>query len=221
MRRVIAARLTESKASVPHAYARGDARLGAVARLRASLKAGGVRASVNDFVVAAAARALLDVPALNVRWSEAEGGAVAAEGVDIAIAVATEGGLITPIVTAAPSRSLTDVGATVRDLAERARANKLAPHEFQGGSFTISNLGMFGVTHFSAIINPPQAAILAVGGGRPEAVVGEGGGVEFEEVAGVTLSYDARAVEAADAAAWLDAFAAHLEAPERLVEGVA
>ena len=220
VRRVIAARLTASKATVPHAYARADARLTAVASLRAALKGAGVRASVNDFVVAAAARALVDVPALNVAWDAGSGEATPAPSVDVCIAVATDGGLLTPIITSTPARSLADIGATARDLADRARAGKLAPHEFMGGSFTVSNLGMFGVTHFSAIINPPQAAILAVGGTRPVPVATSEGGVAFDSVVGVTLSYDARAVEAADAAAWLDAFGAHLEAPERLVEGL-
>jgi pyruvate dehydrogenase complex dihydrolipoamide acetyltransferase long form len=218
IRRIIAARLTESKTTVPHAYYRGDADLGAVAALRAQLKARGVKASVNDFVIAAAARALLDVPELNATWDGDE--AVRSPSIDVCVAVATDGGLITPIVTAAPSRSLSDLGDTVRDLATRGRAGKLAPHEYAGGSFTISNLGMYGVTHFAAIINPPQAAILAVGGPRAEAVDSGGDAPEFRTLAGLTLSVDARAVSGDAAAAWLDAFAAHLAEPETLLEGV-
>ena len=163
---------------------------------------------------------LADVPALNVRWDEGEGAAVAVDAIDVAIAVATPGGLITPIITHAASRSVPDIAAAVKDLAGRARANKLAPHEFQGGSFSISNLGMFGVTAFSAIINPPQAAILAVGATAHEPVWPAGAdGVSFVDRLSVTLSFDARAVAAEDAAAWLDAFAAHLESPEGLIEG--
>jgi len=220
VRRIIAARLGESKGTVPHAYLRGAAGTAAVQAARAALAASGIKASVNDFVIAAAARALADVPALNVRWDEGEGAAVAVDAIDVAIAVATPGGLITPIITHAASRSVPDIAAAVKDLAGRARANKLAPHEFQGGSFSISNLGMFGVTAFSAIINPPQAAILAVGATAHEPVWPAGAdGVSFVDRLSVTLSFDARAVAAEDAAAWLDAFAAHLESPEGLIEG--
>jgi pyruvate dehydrogenase E2 component (dihydrolipoamide acetyltransferase) len=220
VRRIIAARLTQSKQTVPHAYVRGTAGTAAVQAARAALAAGGVKVSVNDFVIAAAARALADVPALNVRWDEAAGAPLAVPAIDVAIAVATPGGLITPIVTAAAARSVPDISTAVRDLAARARAAKLAPHEFQGGSFSISNLGMFGVTSFSAIINPPQAAILAVGATVPDPVWPAGAeAVSFVDRLAVTLSFDARAVAAEDAAAWLDAFAAHLESPEGLVAG--
>ena len=220
VRRIIAARLTESKSSVPHAYVRGGAATAAVQAARAALAAAGTKVSVNDFVIAAAARALADVPALNVRWDEARGEAVPVPGIDISIAVATPGGLITPIITGAASRPVRDISAAVRDLAGRARASKLAPHEFQGGSFSISNLGMFGVTHFSAIINPPQAAILAVGATVPEPTWRVGADApSFVDRLAVTLSFDARAVAAEDAAAWLDAFAAHLESPKGLIDG--
>ena len=179
MRRVIASRLTASKAGVPHAFYRAD--LSALTRLRASLKKKtGKPPSVNDFVIAAAARALRSVPALNVSFDAAAASSPDARpapspSVDVCVAVATEGGLITPIVRGADGKGAAAISAEVADLASRARAGKLRPEEFTGGSFTISNLGMFGVSHFSAIINPPQAAILAVGGARQEAVEVEGG----------------------------------------------
>ena len=246
MRRVIASRLSASKAEVPHAYYRADADLTALTRLRASLKSkggGGKPPSVNDFVIAAAARALRAVPALNVSFDAAaaaspEARPTPSESVDVCVAVATEGGLITPIVRGADAKGAAAISAEVADLASRARAGKLRPEEFTGGSFTISNLGMFGVSHFSAIINPPQAAILAVGGARQEAAEVEGGGgggkrggrggggggggdarsLVFVPRLALTLSVDARAVDGDSAGAWLDAFAAALAEPETLLQ---
>ena len=241
MRRVIASRLSASKAEVPHAYYRADADLTALTRLRASLKkkgsgSGNKPPSVNDFVIAAAARALRSVPALNVSFDAAAAASPEAKPtpsptVDVCVAVATEGGLITPIVKGADGKGAAEISAEVADLASRARAGKLKPEEFTGGSFTISNLGMFGVSHFSAIINPPQAAILAVGGARQEAVEVEGGGkrggtggggdarsLAFVPRLALTLSVDARAVDGDSAGAWLDAFAAALAEPETLLQ---
>ena len=241
MRRVIASRLSASKAEVPHAYYRADADLTALTRLRASLKkkgsgSGNKPPSVNDCVIAAAARALRSVPALNVSFDAAAAASPEAKPtpsptVDVCVAVATEGGLITPIVKGADGKGAAEISAEVADLASRARAGKLKPEEFTGGSFTISNLGMFGVSHFSAIINPPQAAILAVGGARQEAVEVEGGGkrggtgggggdarsLAFVPRLALTLSVDARAVDGDSAGAWLDAFAAALAEPETLL----
>lgn len=233
MRRVIASRLTASKAGVPHAFYRAD--LSALTRLRASLKKKtGKPPSVNDFVIAAAARALRSVPALNVSFDAAAASSPDARpapspSVDVCVAVATEGGLITPIVRGADGKGAAAISAEVADLASRARAGKLRPEEFTGGSFTISNLGMFGVSHFSAIINPPQAAILAVGGVRQEAVEVEGGrrggsggsdarSLTFVPRLALTLSVDARAVDGDSAGAWLDAFAAALAEPENLLQ---
>ena len=232
MRRVIASRLTASKSEVPHAYYRADADLTALTRLRASLKKKtGKPPSVNDFVIAAAARALRAVPELNVSFDAAAAASPEAKptpssSVDICIAVATEGGLITPIVKSADGKGAAAISTEVADLASRARAGKLKPEEFTGGSFTISNLGMFGVSHFSAIINPPQAAILAVGGARQEAVEVESGGgkggsarsLTFVPRLALTLSVDARAVDGDAAGAWLDAFAAALAEPEALLQ---
>ena len=229
MRRVIASRLTASKSGVPHAYYRADADLSALTRLRASLKKkSGKPPSVNDFVIAAAARALRAVPELNVSFDAAAAGSPEARpspsaSVDVCVAVATEGGLITPIVKNADGKGAAAISAEVADLASRARAGKLKPEEFTGGSFTISNLGMFGVSHFSAIINPPQAAILAVGGARHEAVEADGGkrgarSLTFVPRLALTLSVDARAVDGDAAGAWLDAFAAALAEPETLLQ---
>lgn len=233
MRRVIASRLSASKAEVPHAYYRADADLTSLTRLRASLKKKeGKPPSVNDFVIAAAARALRSVPALNVSFDAAaagspEGKPTPFSSVDVCVAVATEGGLITPIVKDADGKGAAAISVEVADLASRARAGKLKPEEFTGGSFTISNLGMFGVSHFSAIINPPQAAILAVGGARQEAVEVEGGNgkrgssqrsLSFVPRLALTLSVDARAVDGDSAGAWLDAFAAALAEPETLLQ---
>lgn len=232
MRRVIASRLSASKAEVPHAYYRADADLSALTRLRAGLKkSSGKPPSVNDFVIAAAARALRAVPALNVSFDAAAAASPEARptpsaSVDVCVAVATEGGLITPIVRGADAKGAAAISAEVADLASRARAGKLKPEEFTGGSFTISNLGMFGVSHFSAIINPPQAAILAVGGARQEAVEVEGAGggkrggrsLAFVPRLALTLSVDARAVDGDSAGAWLDAFAAALAEPETLLQ---
>jgi pyruvate/2-oxoglutarate dehydrogenase complex dihydrolipoamide acyltransferase (E2) component len=174
MRRVIASRLTESKAGVPHFYATAECRIDALLALRKRLAAAGEKASVNDFVIRAAALALRDVPAANVSWDDGAGAARANPGVDVSVAVATEGGLITPIVRAADAKRPPAIGEDVRALAGRAREGRLKPEEFMGGSFTISNLGMFGMDEFSAVINPPQACILAVSGGTPKVVPGRG-----------------------------------------------
>ena len=171
MRKVIAARLTESKAKVPHFYVQGDCMIDSVTELRAQLASAGVKVSLNDIVIKAAALALRAVPEANAAFVPGEGRVKANASVDISVAVATPGGLITPIVKDADKKGLAAINAEVRDLATRGRAGKLAPEEYQGGTFTISNLGMFGITDFTAVINPPQACILAVGTGRQEAVL--------------------------------------------------
>lgn len=170
VRRVISQRLTESKARVPHQYFTMDCQIDALLKHRAALKAQGVVVSVNDMVVKAAALALRDVPEANCTFDVASGTVRANSGIDISVAVATDGGLITPIVRAADKLGLAAINARTKDLATRARTGKLKPDEFQGGSFTISNLGMFGIDEFTAVINPPQATIMAVGQGRPMVV---------------------------------------------------
>lgn len=170
-----------------------------------------IRISVNDFVILAAARALRDVPGVNVSWTDA---AIRQfHEVDISIAVSTDAGLITPILRNVNGLSLSEISSSVRSLAERARQGHLRPEEFQGGSFSISNLGMFGVDGFSAIINPPQAAILAVGAVSAQPVVGEGGSIVAGQVMSCTLSVDHRAVDGALAATWLAAFRRYIQSP--------
>ena len=169
MRKVIASRLTESKATVPHAYASIDCKLDNLLELRKQINAtgAGTKVSVNDLVIKASALALRDVPSVNQNAEASREG-----NVDISVAVATPSGLITPIVKDADALSVSEINGCVKDLAARAFENKLKPEEFMGGSFTISNLGMFGISQFSAVINPPQAAILAVGSGLPQCVKG-------------------------------------------------
>ncbi|GBF89491.1 dihydrolipoyllysine-residue acetyltransferase component 1 of pyruvate dehydrogenase, mitochondrial [Raphidocelis subcapitata] len=212
VRRIIAKRLLESKQTFPALYASADASLDGVQALRKQLAAQGIKVSVNDCVVRAAALALRDVPGANAAWDTAAGAAVAQPSVDVAIAVATEGGLITPIVRDAANKSLAQISAEVRDLAARARANKLQPHEFQGGSFTISNLGMYGLDSFCAIINPPQAAILAVGGAR-EVVEFRGGEPQSGSALTATISADHRVFDGELASSFLAAFARYMAHP--------
>ena len=215
IRKVIASRLLESKTQTPHEFVTADVSLASVAKLRAALKAGGVKASVNDCVVYAVARALRASPKVNAKWDEASASAVTDPDVDVAIAVATDGGLITPIVRGADAKSLTAIGSEVRELAGRARKGGLKPHEFTGGSFSVSNLGMFPVDSFSAILNPPQGAIMAVGRGVDKIKVDESTGELFDEpVMSVTVSADARVADVADVARFLNAFKETIEQPE-------
>jgi len=218
VRRVIASRLLESKRTLPASYSSRDVDVSAVAALRRELAASGVKVSLNDCVVRAAALALRAAPQANAQWDEASG-TVKRHGdvVDVAVAVATEGGLLTPIVRGADAKSLREVASEVRELASRARAGTLKPEEFSGGTFTISNLGMFGLDSFSAIINPPQGAILAVGGAREEAALVAGGALEARSVMTATLSCDERAVGPEAAAAFLEAFAGFLARPATLL----
>uniref|UniRef100_A0A6U2Z6N1 Peripheral subunit-binding (PSBD) domain-containing protein n=1 Tax=Entomoneis paludosa TaxID=265537 RepID=A0A6U2Z6N1_9STRA len=168
MRQIIASRLTESKQTVPHFYTSFQVELDAVLALRKTLASEHeVKVSVNDFVIRCAALALRDVPEVNGGLVAGGNAVKYSDSIDISIAVATPTGLITPIVFDTDAKGLSEISSAVKDLATRARDGKLAPHEYQGGTFSISNLGMFGISEFSAVINPPQAAILAVGGGTP------------------------------------------------------
>ena len=215
IRKVIASRLLESKTQTPHEFVTADVSLASVAKLRAALKARDVKASVNDCVVYAVARALRASPKVNAKWDEASASAVTDPDVDVAIAVATDGGLITPIVRGADAKSLTAIGDEVRELAGRARKGGLKPHEFTGGSFSVSNLGMFPVDSFSAILNPPQGAIMAVGRGVDKIKVDESTGELFDEpTMSVTVSADARVADVADVARFLNAFKETIEQPE-------
>jgi pyruvate dehydrogenase E2 component (dihydrolipoamide acetyltransferase) len=215
MRKAVAARLTESKTTAPHFYVRGVARVDALLQLRADLNDGAdVRVSVNDLLVKAVAKAHQQVPEMNVVWT---GDAIRSfTGVDVAVAVATDRGLVTPVLTGVERRSITEVARATRDFAVRAREGRLQQSELEGGSVTISNLGMYGVEEFAAIINPPQAAILAVGAARQEAVVTDGR-LDVATVLRVTLSVDHRPVDGAIAARWMSALVALLERPVRIL----
>ncbi len=213
IRKTIAKRLVESKQSVPHFYLTADCRIDNLLAVRKSVNEQGSKVSVNDLVVKAAALALREVPAANSSWTDSD--ILLYEDVDISIAVSTPHGLMTPIVKNTDTKSLQDISAEIKDLAGRARDNKLKPAEFQGGTFTVSNLGMFGISHFEAIINPPQSCILAVGAGVQQPVVVDGK-IEIGTVMKVTLSVDHRSVDGSVGAEYLQAFKKIIEAPERL-----
>ncbi|QDH13993.1 pyruvate dehydrogenase complex dihydrolipoamide acetyltransferase [Formicincola oecophyllae] len=218
MRRTIARRLTQSKGEVPHFYVSVDVELDALLKLRGELNAAlmeeGAKISVNDMLIKASALALKKVPALNVQFTETE--MLAFSDIDISMAVSVPDGLITPVIRNADTLSLRDIATTARDLAKRAREGKLRPAEYEGGSFSISNMGMMGVKSFSAIINPPQAAILAVAAGEKRPVVRDGA-LAIATVMTATLSVDHRATDGAAAAQWLKAFKELVQKPHRLV----
>lgn len=215
MRKVIARRLTESKQTVPHFYLTVDCELDELLALRSKVNdVADVKVSVNDFVIRAVALALKKVPAANASWTNEA--ILQYRNADISVAVATPTGLITPIVRAAEQKSLASISKEMKDLAARARDGKLKPEEFQGGGFTISNLGMFGVKSFAAIINPPQACILAVGAGEQRPVV-KGGQLAVATIMSCTLSIDHRAVDGAAGAQFLAAFKEAIEKPYAMV----
>ena len=215
MRKTIAARLTEAKQTVPHFYLRHDIQLDALmafrAQLNKQLEPRGVKLSVNDFIIKACALALQEVPDANAVWAGDK--VFKLKPSDVAVAVAIEGGLFTPVLKGAEMKSLSALSAEMKDLAARARDRKLAPHEYQGGSFAISNLGMFGIDNFDAVINPPHGAILAVGAGSKKPVVGADGELAIATVMSVTLSVDHRVIDGALGAELLNAIKANLEAP--------
>jgi pyruvate dehydrogenase E2 component (dihydrolipoamide acetyltransferase) len=215
LKRLVASRLTESKLTAPHFYLRGTARVDRLLGLRAELNEGAqVRVSVNDLVVKAVAHAHLLVPALNVTW-----GADAVRSystVDVAVAVATENGLVTPVLRSVELMTVTSVARTVQDLVERAGAGRLQQHELEGGSISVTNLGMYGTEEFAAIINPPQASILAVGAARQEPVVIDGE-LRVGQVMRLTLSVDHRPVDGVVAAQWMRVLVDLLEHPARIL----
>jgi len=211
MRKAIARRLTESKSTVPHFYLNADCAVDELLALRKKInESSQVKISVNDMVVRAVAAAFEDVPDANVVWGP--DAMIKYESVDISIAVSTEGGLLTPVIRGVEKRSLSNIARTITDLAERSRAGKLRQEELNGGSFAVTNLGMFGTSSFSAILNPPQSGILAVGAASPKAVVVDGE-ITIVTIMSVTLSADHRAVDGALAAQWLAAFKARIENP--------
>ncbi|MEL6837640.1 MAG: pyruvate dehydrogenase complex dihydrolipoamide acetyltransferase [Pseudomonadota bacterium] len=215
MRKTIAARLTEAKQSVPHFYLRRDIMLDDLLKFRSQLnkqlEPRGVKLSVNDFIIKACALALQQVPEANAVWAGDR--RLQFKKSDVAVAVAIEGGLFTPVLQDADMKSLSALSAEMKDLAARARERKLAPHEYQGGSFAISNLGMFGIDNFDAIINPPHAAILAVGAGVKKPIVGADGELSVGTVMSTTLSVDHRVIDGALGANLLQAIKDNLENP--------
>ncbi|MBY6055872.1 pyruvate dehydrogenase complex dihydrolipoamide acetyltransferase [Leisingera daeponensis] len=215
MRKTIAARLTEAKQQVPHFYLRRDIQLDALLKFRGELnkqlEARGVKLSVNDFIIKACALALQSVPDANAVWAGDR--VLKMKASDVAVAVAIEGGLFTPVLQDSDSKSLSALSAEMKDLAARARDRKLALHEYQGGSFAISNLGMFGIENFDAVINPPHGAILAVGAGVKKPVVGKDGELAVATVMSVTLSVDHRVIDGALGAELLNAIKDNLENP--------
>ncbi len=213
IKKIVAKRLLESKTTVPHFYLSIDCNLTNLMAARAELNKQGKDAyklSVNDFVIKASAMALKAYPAANVSWTD--DAVLQYENADISVAVATPNGLITPIIKAAETKGLKDISNEMKDLAKRARDGKLKPEEFQGGTFSVSNLGMFGITNFQAIINPPQACILAVGAGIEKAIVVDGK-VEIATVMTCTLSVDHRCVDGAVGAEYLQIFKNYIENP--------
>jgi pyruvate dehydrogenase E2 component (dihydrolipoamide acetyltransferase) len=214
IRTAVASRLTESKRTTPHFYLRGTANVGRLLKLRRRLNEGPVRVSVNDLVLKAAARAHTLVPAMNVIWTP---DAVRSfSSVDVSVAIATERGLVTPVLRSAERLTISSVATTVKDFVERARAGRLRQEELEGGSFSVTNLGMFGTEEFAAIINPPQSAILAVGAVREEPIVRKGA-LKVGSVMRVTLSVDHRPIDGAIAAEWMKVFISLLEDPVQIL----
>jgi pyruvate dehydrogenase E2 component (dihydrolipoamide acetyltransferase) len=215
MRRTIAARLTEAKQTIPHFYLRREVRLDALMAFREQLNKGlesrGVKLSVNDFIIKACAVALQAVPDANAVWAGDR--ILKLKPSDVAVAVAVEGGLFTPVLRDADKKTLSVLSAEMKDLAGRAKTKKLAPHEYQGGSFAISNLGMMGIENFDAVINPPHGAILAVGAGIKKPVVMADGSVGVATVMSMTLSVDHRVIDGALGAAFLKVVVESLENP--------
>lgn len=217
MRRTIARRLLEAKQTVPHFYLNADCDIDALLALRTRInetRDPSERISVNDFIIKASAAALRRVPGANAVWTDEA--ILRLQDADIAVAVATEGGLVTPVIRQADRKSLGTISAEMKALAARARENRLRPEEYQGGGFSVSNLGMYGTRSFSAIINPPQSAILAVGAGERRPVE-RNGELAFATLMSVTLSVDHRSVDGALGAQLLAAFKAAVEDPMNLL----
>jgi pyruvate dehydrogenase E2 component (dihydrolipoamide acetyltransferase) len=213
VRKIVAKRLTESWQTIPHIFLNIECELDALLETRSRLNEradGAYKISINDFIIRAAAFALAKVPALNVRWTDTAMQQLSS--IDIAVAVAMDDGLITPIIREADQKGLAEISVEMKDLGTRGREGKLMPEEYQGGSFTISNLGMFGIKSFGAIINPPQVAIMAVGAGQKHAVVRDGALI-IATVMACTLSCDHRAVDGAVGATFLKAFKGFIEEP--------
>ncbi|XP_001503364.2 pyruvate dehydrogenase protein X component, mitochondrial [Equus caballus] len=219
IRRVIAKRLTESKSTIPHAYTTVDCDLGAVLKARQNLIRDNIKVSVNDFIIKAAAVTLKQMPGVNVSWDGE--GPKQLPFVDISVAVATDRGLITPVIKDAAAKGIQEIADSVKALSKKARDGKLLPEEYQGGSFSISNLGMFGIDEFTSVINPPQACILSVGRFRPVLKLAQdeegNASLQQHQLIKVTMSSDSRAVDDELATRFLESFKANLENPARLI----
>lgn len=212
MRRTIAQRLTQSKSEVPHFYLRAECNVEALISLRKQINAvTPVKVSITDLLVKIIAACLNQQPEMNVSWTDEA--LLCYKKVDVSVAVSTEKGLLTPVITGADNKTVTAISTEITNLSKRARAGRLQPHEYQGGSITVSNLGMYGVDEFSAIINPPQASILAVGAIQDRAVVNAEGVLVAATMMSVTLSVDHRAVDGVIAAKWLALFKQLVENP--------
>ena len=215
MRKVIASRLTEAKQTIPHFYLRRSVQLDNLLKIRSEMNIGlinsGIKISVNDFIVKASALALQDVPEANVVWAQDR--ILQLKASDVAVAVSVEGGLFTPVIQDSENKSLSALSLEMKDLASRARGKKLLPHEYQGGSFAISNLGMMGVENFDAVINPPHGSILAVGAGMKQPIVNANGNLGIATVMSMTLSVDHRAIDGALGAEFLAKISDYLENP--------
>ncbi len=214
MRKTIARRLTELKQQVPHIYLTVDINLDALLKLRGELNKGlegrGIKLSVNDLLIKALGVALIEVPECNVAFGDGE--LIQYQRADISVAVSIPGGLITPIITGANDKSLSRISADMKDLAGRAKEGKLAPEEYQGGTASLSNMGMYGIKQFEAVINPPQGMIMAIGAGekRPYVV---NDALQIATVMSATGSFDHRAIDGADGARLMKAFKALVENP--------
>jgi len=215
MRKAIAHRLTESKSTVPHFYLKADCVVDKLLEARAQVNEGlGIKTSVNDWVVKAVAHALIKVPGANVIWTDKAMRQF--DHADISVAVATEGGLYTPVIRGVDQLSIPEINTQIRTMAEKARGGTIKQEEIEGGSFAVTNLGMFGTEEFSAILNPPQSGILAVGAAREKAIAVDGA-LQVAQVMTVTLSADHRAVDGALAAEWMVAFKSAIENPLSLL----
>jgi pyruvate dehydrogenase E2 component (dihydrolipoamide acetyltransferase) len=214
MRKTIARRLTESKQNVPHIYLTVDIRLDSLLKLRGELNAGlearGVKLSVNDLLIKALAAALIEVPECNVQYTGSE--LITFKRADISVAVSIPGGLITPVVAEADTKPLSRIATEMKDLAARAREGKLKPEEYQGGTASLSNMGMFGISVFSAVINPPQGMIMAIGAGEKKPWVVDGA-LQVATIMSATGSFDHRAIDGADGARLMQAFKRLVETP--------
>lgn len=216
MRKIVGKRLQESKSFIPHFYVHQTVNADRLFSLREELKANGLKLTYNDFVIRAASLALQEHPTVNSGFNSQTQSIVQFKTVDVSVAVTVEGGLITPIIRLADYKDLGQISAEVKQLAKRAKEQKLEPHEYKGGSFTVSNLGMFGITDFVAVINPPQSAILAVGGMEEVPLVRDGT-IQIGKTMKLTLSVDHRVVDGSEAARFIKTLQKYLESPSLLL----